>query len=184
MRDKNLLNSKTDYWTLRTKRLILEANRNGFDIRLGWIPGHADIPGNMQADTLANIGRILNVAKIMKIDVVEIGTSIRSNLKQQFKQKWTNLGLLKNYNYNKIQISFPFLDRRHVSTIMRMRTGHCLTGEHLHRIKIKESPLCECGEIDSLNHIFFECPINELKDLNLYKEFIKLKFSLSQLTRS
>lgn len=28
---------------------------------------------------------------------------------------------------------------------------------HLHRIGVKEDKFCECGEIGTLNHIFFEC---------------------------
>ena len=56
-----------------------------------------------------------------------------------------------------------------------MRTGHCLTKEHLYKIKLKDNPLCECGRIENMDHIFFECPINAIPNLDLYREFIKLK---------
>lgn len=73
----------------------------------------------------------------MDIDPVEIYNDIKHNISKQFKENW--LKLIKdnnNYQYSKIQDNFatkkwfsllPFIDRRHVTTIIRMRTGHCLT---------------------------------------------------------
>lgn len=183
--NNNLLTVKADYWTLRTKRLILEGGKNGFDIRLAWIPGHSDIPGNDEADTLANIGRILNIPKVMNIDASEIYNKIKSSLKESFKQNWLMTGLRKNYKYMSIQNMFPerkwfsllpFVNRRHITTIIRMRTGHCLTGEMLYKFKIADTPFCDCGQIDNLNHIFFECPINKIHMFDLYEKFSELQF--------
>lgn len=54
-----------------------------------------------------------------------------------------------------------------------MRTGHCLNASHLYKIKIKTNPNCECGMEESLNHIFFECPINEVRDCDMYWEMVR-----------
>ena len=183
--NSNLFNAKTDYWSLRTKRLIVVPNKNGFDVRVAWIPGHADIPGNTEADALANIGRILTVPKKMELDSIDICNNIKINLKERFKQRWNYHIQNKKYRYNRVQNSFPnkkwfslfpYKDRRHITTIIRMRTGHCLTNEFLYKINAKDSPRCECGSIENLNHIYFECPINTVAHLDLYKECIKLRF--------
>ena len=62
----------------------------------------------------------------------------------------------------------PYTNRRHITSIIRMRSGHCLVGEHLHRIGIRDSPYCECGNIETLDHIFFECPITKIPGFNLH----------------
>ena len=63
---------------------------------------------------------------------------------------------------------FPYVDRRHITTIIRMRSGHCLTNKYLHQIGVKNNPNCECGQIEDLNHIFCECPINKIPNFDLY----------------
>lgn len=79
--------------------------------------------------------------------------------------------------------NFSYTNRRHITTIIRLRTGHCLTGEMLHKLNIKEDPYCECGLTENLNHIFFECSINAIPGLDLYTFFIKeLKFISAPLT--
>uniref|UniRef100_A0A6P7F095 ribonuclease H n=1 Tax=Diabrotica virgifera virgifera TaxID=50390 RepID=A0A6P7F095_DIAVI len=62
----------SEYWHIETERLRDHATENGFDIRLAWIPGHSNIPGNEEADTLANIGRNLNIPMVMPLDVQDI----------------------------------------------------------------------------------------------------------------
>lgn len=67
----------------------------------------------------------------------------------------------------------PYVDRRHITTIIRMRTGHCLTKLHLFNIGIESNPYCECGQIEDLNHIFFECPINKDSQFDIYNLLVK-----------
>lgn len=58
-----------------------------------------------------------------------------------------------------------------------MRTGHCSTAYHLYRIGIVEHPYCDCGDLGTLNHIRFECPINHIQDFDIYKELMKSKLT-------
>ena len=51
-----------------------------------------------------------------------------------------------------------------------MRTGHTLSNSHLYKIGVKESPACECGQLEDLDHILFKCPINVIPGVDLYKE--------------
>ncbi|XP_050508162.1 uncharacterized protein LOC126885602 [Diabrotica virgifera virgifera] len=151
----------SEFWPIETKRLIVHATENGFDIRLALIPEHSNIPGNEEADTLANIGRNLNIPMAMPLDVQDIYTDIKSKVYDDFRNKWNNLISIKDYQYRKVQPTFPknkwfairpFIDRRHITTIIRLRTGHCLTKENLHRMNLTDNPYCECGSRENLNH--------------------------------
>ncbi|XP_050302810.1 uncharacterized protein LOC126740720 [Anthonomus grandis grandis] len=68
----NLLSARIDRWIIITKQLISTTNEKGFDIQLAWIPGHENILGNSEADTLAKIGSNLNVPRKMLIDINDI----------------------------------------------------------------------------------------------------------------
>jgi len=63
-----------------------------------------------------------------------------------------------------------YKNRKIITTIIRMRTGHCLTKEHQFRIGVADSPFCECGTIENLNHIFFQCYINSDGVFDLYRD--------------
>ena len=167
-----------DYITLMTRRLIVETNS---EILLAWIPGHSGLSGN--ENILANIGRKLNIPKTLKIDKSEIVNCIKSIIIDEHKADWKRSTTNKGKRYSRIQQSFPikkfflnfsYINRRHITTIIRMRTGHCLTGEHLHKIGIKDNPHCECGRLESLDHIFLECPINKVPNLDMYESIRKL----------
>lgn len=184
--NSNLHHATADYWTLRTKRLIFSSSENGFDIRLAWIPGHSGIPENDEVDTLANVGRSLNIPKQMTLDSIEVFNNIKQEILTHFKNSWRISIRNKKHKYFNVQSEyagkkwfskFPYKNRRHITTLIRMRTGHCLTGENLYKINIKDNPLCECGQIEDLNHIFFYCPINHIVGYDLYKIFIDRKFS-------
>ena len=160
----------------------MEANNN---ILLAWVPGHSNIPGNTEVDLLANVSRALIIPKPIKIDSQEVFNIIKNNIKNQFYDFWNKTTEHKEKKYAKIQDNFPkkkwfsklpYTNRRHITSIIRMRSGHCLVGEHLHRIGIRDSPYCECGNIETLDHIFFECPITKLPGFNLYECVGRLGF--------
>lgn len=51
---------------------------------------------------------------------------------------------------------FKFKNLNHfiITVIIRIRTSHCLTKEHLHKINVLDHPFCTCEEIVNF---FFEC---------------------------
>ncbi|KAJ8919751.1 hypothetical protein NQ315_006280 [Exocentrus adspersus] len=176
------IQASRDFISLRTKRLLLEAGENGTKITLGWIPGHFNIKGNQTADTLAKIGRDLNVPVDIKVDKKDILAIIREQIRDEWNGQWSTLLQNKGAAYRCLVTNFPkkpwfstmpFKNRRHLTTIIRMRTGHCLTYKHLNRIGILDTPNCECGQVGDLTHIILECPINEIPGIDIYVELSK-----------
>ena len=54
-----------------------------------------------------------------------------------------------------------------------MRTGQCASPQHSFRIKVKDGPFCECGQLGNLEHIILSCPINEYPTGDIYWELFK-----------
>lgn len=179
--NQNFINPEAETITLKTKTILIAAAQHNFDIRLAWIPGHSDIPGNEMADKLANIGRILNVPKDVQLNKNHITTIIKKQITQEHHEAWKESLKIKGRWYALIQNSFPkslwfkefeYIDRRQITNMIRMRSGHCLTNKYLHQIGIKESPNCECGQMEDLNHMILECPINKIPNHDIYNELI------------
>ena len=48
-------------------------------------------------------------------------------------------------------------DRRSETVMARLRIGHCGLRAHLHRFGLHDTPLCECGEPETVRHVLVEC---------------------------
>lgn len=179
---KSSFSTQTDHCSIITKRGLIEANRNGFNINLGWIPGHSNIKGNHVADQLAKVGNGLQIPLELKLNKENFLPMFKKQIWNNWIKEWTTCIKKKNNFYHKVVETifrvpwfsqFEFKNRRHVTTFIRMKSGHCLTQYHLFRIGIEDDPFCECGQIGTLTHVLFECPINKHPTFDLYQELIK-----------
>lgn len=176
-------NAQTSHVTLNTKRLIVEAGQNETEIRLVWLPSHTKIKGNEIADDLAKQACSASAITDIKLDKADISVVIKGKMWDNWQRKWENTEAGKARWYRAVQPEFPrvpffkklpYINRRHCTTLIRMRTGHILTKQHLYKINISESPNCECGREEDLTHILFDCPINEIPGFDLYTELTKI----------
>lgn len=182
-----------DNITYATRQLILDVNILGHNVCLGWIPSHVGIHGNEQADKLANIGRILNVPLDISPDFYELIPILKKKIEDNWKSEWKLSLDVKGSFYKLIQSEFsftpwfrkqPYINRRHITTIIRMRVGHCLTPAYLYRINRRESPDCDCGEEGTLQHILLDCPLSNISIYQpLCKTGIPAPFSIITLLR-
>ena len=174
---RTLIDPGVDYVCLQTKKIIVQAQEIMERITLAWIPGHVGIKGNEIVDGPANLGRTLKVPKKVPLSREDVIARLKTHNNKQHGNHWKQTGETKGKWYGAIQEDFPkktwydkleYSDRRHITTIIRMRTGHVCTAQHLHRMKIIEDPHCECGQVESLEHMFFVCPINKIPNFDLY----------------
>jgi len=50
--------------------------------------------------------------------------------------------------------------------VTKFISGHGDFNEKLHGFKLKVSPLCECGELETAKHVLFTCPrVHEHREL-------------------
>ena len=78
-----------------------------------------------------------------------------------------------------------FPKRTTETALARLRSGHAGVAQHLFRFQLVQSPLCTCGELETISHYVLLCPVyniqrNNLKR-NLLNEGIKDPLSLKLL---
>ena len=57
---------------------------------------------------------------------------------------------------------------RAVETVLaKLRIGHANFKEHSYRFNLSQSPLCRCGAVESIDHIFLFCPLYNSERNNL-----------------
>nr|XP_023012411.1 uncharacterized protein LOC111502541 [Leptinotarsa decemlineata] len=149
-----------DFITLSIKHIITTTTPH-YTFKFTWIPGHSHIDGNEQADKLAKVGTIISVPLNIPVDKHNYLPFLKNNINQHFYTKWQQ------------EIQNKAMDRRHVSSLIRMKTGHCWTKSHLFRIGVSSSPHCDCGQLDTLEHTFLECPINSIPGYDIYQQLVK-----------
>ncbi|XP_044761923.1 uncharacterized protein LOC123319133 [Coccinella septempunctata] len=106
---------------------------------------------------LANQGRYKVGPPIIPGGPRELWPEFRRELKNTWIDDFYQICALKGRVYALYASRNTFLDdpwfskinrpRRFFTVVLRLRSGHCLTPSYLHRIGLKESNLCDCGEL-------------------------------------
>jgi hypothetical protein len=118
----------------------------------------------------------------MKVDFKEILPCLKKQFWEQWENKWKQISRTKGTLYKGVVETpykkpwfqnFKHLNRKQITTFCRIRSGHSTHPSHLNRIGVRPDPHCECREIGSLNHIFFDCPMNLLATNTLYSSLQK-----------
>jgi hypothetical protein len=139
------------------------------DIILVWIPSHKGIAGNEHVDLLARKACIEGIEPPNFVrpywDYYNI---LKRKAWDEWSMDWKENNTSKGARLRSIQPNIPRipwfksirLNKQDVSVISRLRIGHCLTAQHLHRIGILPDPRCECGEeIQTIDHLLLACPL-------------------------
>jgi len=158
--------------------LIASIQSSGKTITLIWIPGHVGIVGNDIADSLAKQGASNPIITLINhIPLSDIFSILKEKTRNVWAEHWHTASQSKGAYYASIQgdipskpwfQQYPHFSKKEVSTLIRMRIGHCSVPSHLFKIHVLDSPDCShCGlEVGTLDHIFFGCP-----SLNKYPLF-------------
>ena len=144
---------------IRTLKDSLSSLSKIVPITLHWIPAHVGIPGNEQADKLAKEG-----SQLPQQPVPSTYEEAKTILRAKFNKDWAT----ENNGYQARRDPIRFLERQHQTSIYRLRTGHCCLRSHLHRIGVKQSPLCECGVNQTPYHILQDCPLLQAERLRVW----------------
>ncbi|XP_045481658.1 uncharacterized protein LOC123685812 [Harmonia axyridis] len=181
-------NSGTDPITLRTCQLFHEATTVGTVIKCLWIPSHSYIHGNDIADILANEGRYSGDPPNIPAGPQELWPRFGKELKHSWTAEFFDICAHKAHVYatfydgsalsNTSWFNKVDRPRRFISTILRLRSGHCLTPHYLHRMGLRDSDSCDCGVTGDIVHVFFGCSENFSASAELYAALSSHRFPL------
>ena len=134
---------------------------NNITVNFYWVQAHSGNKGNERADELAK-----SAAKDVNLPITydaiplsEIHFKIRRRLEREWEFKWANAdtGRLTHKFIpsiairRKITIEFD-------SRLTQLVTGHGRFGFYFRRFAISEEDCCQCGEVDTAEHLILRCP--------------------------
>jgi ribonuclease HI len=124
-----------------------------------WIPSHHDVKGNEIVDTLAKSSLDKTVNPNFKYQFSDYKQFIKKYLHNLWNENWKNSKQTKLLHVQEL-VPHKFetfgLHKMDIIKLNRLKIGHCRF-THKHIIEKMQPPLCECGQILSILHIFNDC---------------------------
>lgn len=149
--------------------LICKLQSSNKTVTIQWIPSHIGIMGNEEADLAAK------QASTEGIDYacLPIYSDWLGHVKELSRQRWHEYfderSKEKGIWYKTIQaepLRYPWfeggeIDREHVVTLLRMRSGHIPSNKFKYLMGKSTSPNCSvCGVVEDIYHVLMECDRN------------------------
>ena len=169
-----------------------ELYKIGHKIHIHWIPGHAKISGNLQADEQAKKGlkKIENQDNFMSFQY--LNKRIESDKVEKWNSMWQNNTkkgkYYKLHNSNSQQTFFKNFSNREkliFLTFLQMKIEHDFFKSYLHRLFVYELNQCNknCNEIQTFEHLLLNCRhfSNEQKEM---KKYIKTSMKIRTLFKT
>lgn len=140
------------------------------DITLIWVPAHRDYYGNEQADELARKGSALNISNAVSVAIPlgYIKSSIFRLFLHRAEDRWRSLDtcsvarLLWPSFDGRRTMQLINRDRKSVSRLVALITGHWTLGRHASRLGLPFNECCRsCGDREreeTVFHLLCECP--------------------------
>lgn len=159
-------NAITSLTVLRCTELINKATEK-FNLKIAWVPGHANIEGNIIADKIAREGT--------KKPTIEIEVPITDSKFNRDIEEWEKAEVGKYWKIEKEKLAHSAkmiagfdnrfttqllrLDRKSLRVAVGIMTGHSCLNKFLYRIKKSDSKLCRfCKKKDEdMIHIITRC---------------------------
>ncbi|OGE46890.1 hypothetical protein PENARI_c093G11063, partial [Penicillium arizonense] len=142
-----------------------EVQAKGIALRLQWIPGHCDDPGNDAADRLAKDAASPGKTHPFRPLLTRKRALIRDKIRAQWEREWkasTNGGHLR-----KIDSTLPAtytrklygnLPRGRAYLLTQLRTGHNWLSTYAKTFGFRDNDQCVCGAQETVTHVLVDCP--------------------------
>jgi hypothetical protein len=148
---------------------ILEATESlaahNIRLRLQWVPGHSDNPGNDAADRMAKeaVGsdephrfrRLASRQKRCNEDkiIAEWENAWKSSEKGGHLRRIDSM--LPSPRTRRLYDSLP---RSRAYLLTQLRTGHSWLATHAKRLRFRDDDKCQCGAKETVVHVLVDCP--------------------------
>jgi len=129
-----------------------EVQIGGIALRLQWVPGHCDNPGNDAADRLAKDAALPSKTHPFRPLLLRESARLRGNNLNQWEQEWRSSN--KGGHLRKIDSTLPAtytrrlygsLPRNRVYLLTQLRTGHSWLSTYAKAFRFRDDDLCVCG---------------------------------------
>jgi ribonuclease HI len=147
-----------------------EVQAEGTALRLQWIPGHCEEPGNDAADRLAREAAHPGKSHTFRPLLTRENAHIRREIQSQWEQEWRSS--TKGGHLRKIDNGLPAtrtrrlygsLPRGRAYLLTQLRTGHNWLSTYAKTFGFREDDQCVCGARETVTHVLVDCP--ELAEL-------------------
>ena len=148
------------------RQKIERLEHNNITVNISWTPGHANIRGNEEADRLAKEASSEAAEMKSETEIVTMADIQQAASKlglSQWQRQWESSETgrsLFNYKPNvrdKSRIDFP--NTIVYRNIAKLRLGYNKLKEYQFKTGISDSNLCECGQIESVEHYLLNCEL-------------------------
>lgn len=171
--ESNTVKSKCVGECRKSLRLIRQHN-----IKLCWVPGHSDVPGNERADECARHGSSLDSGHIeesINAPLQEYYNAIEAIVLRDTSRRWhdtTNCIIARTLwpklNLRKTQELLKF-NKSSIRMLIGVITGHCAIGHMAARYGVPHHDFCRScrdeEEIETVQHLLCDCPALQGKRL-------------------
>ena len=140
------------------------------DLKLIWIPGHANIHGNELADKAAKTGSLIQVDFEPEIISAQVLFGwVKEKVLKRWGEMWSNSpsgawarDILREVGK---KLVFP-RDRNSGVTYARALLNNAAVADNMFRMRLADSPDCSCGEArDTVEHVLLDCHLeNEARN--------------------
>lgn len=150
---------------------ILSMKARGKNIILQWIPSHANIAGNDEADKLAKEALSEGVTVYYLPFFTDCIYIMRFKIYEIWKEYFDKRSVEKGIWYKTIQcqplavpwISNCSMSRNEIVVAFRLRSGHLPLNKFMFLMGKSQSPNCvDCGMVEDAQHVLMECVRNDV----------------------
>lgn len=180
------LKTGSSHYLLDLVHQLLQQHTNKYKrcrVTVNWIPGHADIDGNEQADRAAKAAAQVDVSnpgkyplpKTLSRTILINRTALTKTFRREIQGKRDSL-FERSSRYNKmqgiakggvtkmtnvLQRRLGELPKKHNAVVTQLTTGHIGLNQYLYWFKCTDSPLCpRChDEPETVAHFILRCPV-------------------------
>jgi ribonuclease HI len=147
-----------------------EVRAAGIALRLQWMPGHCDNPGNDSADGLAKNAASPGKTHPFRPLLTRERALIRRNIYAQWEQEWKSS--TKGGHLRKVDNTLPAsrtrrlygnLPRDRAYLLMQLRSGHNWLSSYRKKVGYSDDDQCICGAQETVTHVLVDCP--DLREL-------------------